>query len=292
MSAKRLFCAIACLLFVFFMSNVKAEGYTLPINISAGPLPNPAGFISDTEYQDETLSVKMESRTVDGSVYHIAWIKIADPSQLRTALAGPYGTKKTAETSDIANENNAVVAISGNYFQFRSAGFEVRQGEILRKTPNTKLDLLVIDDASDFHLFKKSNKKELNAFLSDHTPVNALTFGPALVKDGEVQTIYNNYGFSPQDKAPRVAIGQTGPLQYVLVVVDGRQPGYSRGISIKTLAQFMGEIGCQQAFNLDGGGSATMVFNGKLYSNPSNDAERKISDIIYIASAVPESNWK
>ena len=292
MRAKRLFCAVACLLFVFFMSNVMAEGYTLPIDNTAGPLPNPAGYISDTEYQDETLSVKMESRTVDGSVYHIAWIKIADPSQLRTALAGPYGTKKTAETSDIANENNAVVAISGNYFQFRSAGFEVRQGEILRKTPNTKLDLLVIDEAGDFHLFKKSNKKELNAFLADNVPVNALTFGPALVKDGEVQTIYKSYSFSPQDKAPRVAIGQTGPLQYVLVVVDGRQPGYSRGISINTLAQFMGEIGCQQAFNLDGGGSATLVFNGKLYNSPSNDAERKISDIVYIATAVPESNWK
>jgi exopolysaccharide biosynthesis protein len=89
-----------------------------------------------------------------------------------------------------------------------------------------------------------------------------------------------------------VAIGQMGPLQYVLVVVDGRQEGYSRGITLKMLAEFMGELGCQEAFNLDGGGSATMVFGGKCYNNISGESERNISDIIYFASAVPESTWQ
>jgi exopolysaccharide biosynthesis protein len=75
----------------------------------------------------------------------------------------------------------------------------------------------------------------------------------------------------------------------VLVVVDGRQEGYSRGITIKMLGEFMGELGCRQAFNLDGGGSATLAFHDACYNSTSDKAERNISDIIYFASAVPES---
>ncbi len=270
----------------------EVEGAALPVDGSTGPVPNPAGYVSETAYEDESISVKVESRKIDDSMYHIAWVDIADASQLRTALAGPYGTKKTLKPTQMAAQNNAVIAINGDYFQYRSGGYVVRQGEVLRKTPNTKLDLLVIDEAGNFNIFKKSNKKELTAFLKEHTPLNAFTFGPALVMGGEVQTIYNSYGFAPQDRAPRVAIGQMGPLQYVLVVVDGRQEGYSRGITIKMLAKFMGELGCQEAFNLDGGGSATMVFGGKCYNNISGESERNISDIIYFASAVPESTWQ
>lgn len=268
------------------------EETALPVDHSPGPVPNPAGYVSDTVYEDDTLSVRMESRQADDSVYHIAWVDIADASQLRTALAGPSGVKKTAKPTQMAKDNNAVVAINGDYFQYRSGGYAVRQGETLRKTPNTKLDLLVIDEAGNFNIFKKSNKKELTAFLKEHKAVNAFTFGPALVVGGEVQTIYNSYGFAPQDRAPRVAIGQMGPLQYVLVVVDGRQEGYSRGVTLKMLAEFMGELTCQEAFNLDGGGSATMVFGGKCYNNISGESERNISDIIYFASAAPEESWQ
>jgi exopolysaccharide biosynthesis protein len=280
---------VLLLLFILGLAAAAGESYSLPVDNSPGPNPNPAGYISDTEYKDESLSVTLESRKIGDSMYHIAWVKISDPSQLRTALAGPYGSKKTARTTDIAAVNNAVVAINGDYFQYRNGGYEVRQSEVLRKTPNTKLDLLVVDEAGDFHIFQKSSKKELTAFSKEHTAINAFTFGPALVIDGEVQTIYNSYGFAPQDRAPRVGIGQIGPLQYVLVVVDGRQEGYSRGITIKMLGEFMSELGCLQAFNLDGGGSATMAFNGACYNSTSDKAERNISDIIYFASAVPES---
>jgi exopolysaccharide biosynthesis protein len=284
----------AVLLLLLFLMNLAfyaiGESYSLPIDNSPGPIPDPAGYISGSAYEDDSLSVTLESRKIGDSMYHIAWVKISDPSQLRTAVAGPYGSKKTAKTTDMAAENNAVVAINGDYFQYRSGGYEVRQLEVLRKTPNSKLDLMVVDEAGDFHIFKKSNKKELTSFLQDHTAVNAFTFGPALVIDGEAQTIYNSYGFAPQDRAPRVGIGQTGPLQYVLVVVDGRQEGYSRGITIKMLGEFMSGLGCLQAFNLDGGGSATLAFNGACYNSTSDKSERNISDIIYFASAVPEPN--
>ena len=288
----------AALFLLFLLSNLAAialgEGYSLPLDSSPGPVPNPSGYLSETAYEDETISVRLESRKIGDSVYNIAWVKIAHPSQLRTALAGPYGAKKRAKPLAMAEAANAVVAINGDYFQYSSRGYTVRQGETFRKTAGTKqLDLLIIDEAGDFHIIKKSSKKELADFLKgEHTPVNAFTFGPALVKDGQVQTIYNSYGFSPQDRAPRVGIGQLGPLEYVLVMVDGRMDGYSRGITIKTLADFMGELNCQQAFNLDGGGSAAMVFAGKYFNRMDDKTARDISDIIYFASAVPETAWQ
>lgn len=275
-------------------SFALGEGYFLPLDFSAGYVPNPAGYLSETAYEDETISVSLESRKIGDSVYNIAWVKISGPTQLRTALAGPYGSKKTAKPLQMATEANAVVAINGDYFQYSSRGYTVRQGETYIKTLSKKgLDLLIIDENGDFHILKKSSKTELASFLeSGHTVVNAFTFGPALVMDGEVQVVYNSYGFSPQDRAPRVAIGQTGPLEYVLVMVEGRMDDYSRGITLKMLAEFMGELGCQEAFNLDGGGSSAMVFNGKYYNKMDDKSARNISDIIYFASAVPEDTWQ
>jgi exopolysaccharide biosynthesis protein len=283
MKSSRFLAALLATLFI--AGTATAEGYTLPVDGTPGPKANPACFLSDSSYQDESLKVDIESQKIGDSVYHVARNKIASPTQLRTALAGPYGSKKTDKTTAVAAGNNAVIAVNGDYFQYRSSGFEVRQGEVLRKSRNTDLDLLVIDENGDFHILKKSNGKELAALLTEHTAVNAFTFGPALVKDGQVQNIYKSYGFAPQDRAPRVGIGQMGPLDYVIVVVDGRQEGYSRGISIKMLAEFMGELGCQQAFNLDGGGTAQMAFMGKRVNDLAPEY-RRTADMIYITDTL------
>lgn len=71
----------------------------------------------------------------------------------------------------------------------------------------------------------------------------------------------------------------------MLVVVDGRQ-NQSRGVTHKQLAQFMGDLGCVTAFNLDGGGSSTLLFHGKVYNSVSEGSERDISDILYFGTGV------
>jgi len=113
--------------------------------------------------------------------------------------------------------------------------------------------------------------------------VNGFFFGPALVLDGEVQSIPGNYQFDPKGANPRAAIGQTGPLTYVLVVVNGRTDD-SKGVTISQMAEIMGELNCLQAYNLDGGNSATLAFRGLVY-NDKPQAERATSDIIYFATA-------
>ena len=83
---------------------------------------------------------------------------------------------------------------------------------------------------------------------------------------------------------PRTAIGVISPLHYVFVVSDGRTDE-SEGLSLYELAQFMQELGVETPYNLDGGGSSTMVFNGTVINQPTSGkriSERKVSDIVYI----------
>ena len=126
--------------------------------------------------------------------------------------------------------------------------------------------------------------------LLDAGAWNTLSFGPALVQDGsvregidavEVDTNFGNH--SIQGRQPRTAVGALGQGHYVFVVVDGREEGYSRGVTMTELAQIMVDLGCQVAYNLDGGGSSTMYFNGQVINQPSNGGERGTSDILYIA---------
>ena len=126
---------------------------------------------------------------------------------------------------------------------------------------------------------------------SGHTIVNAFTFGPALVIDGEVQKIDAEYGYNPNGREPRMAIGQTGALSYVLVMAEGRS-SESEGVTHQELADYIGALGCTQAFNLDGGNSATLVLGGQICNAKSTDNERSVSDVIYFATSVDPINWQ
>ncbi len=264
----------------------------LPVDFTPGLVPNPSGY-TEKSYQDKSLSVTMESLEVGESMFHVARVKIAHPSQLRTALAGPYGSKKTNKTSTMAKTNNAVVAMNGDYYNNREGGYIARQGEVFRKKPSKNLDMLVIDSKGDFHVLVKSDPEKLSALVKDtaYPVIQAVTFGPALIVDGTLQPLPESYPFNIRRPEPRAAIGQIGPLEYVMVVVDGRSDD-SPGVTVLELASFMAELGCTQAFNLDGGNSATMMFGSAYYSRKTDNSERSVSDIIYFASAVDPVTWQ
>ena len=279
---SRPFTAALC---VLVLAPALAFAGALPLDFSPAPVADPNAYVNESEYLDETLHVTIQDVERDNSVYRVAYVTIADPSQLRTALSGDPGVKVKAAPSVIASAYNAVLAINGDSYLFRTSGYIVRQGQVLRKSPSTELDMLIIDTAGDFHAIRRPTKSSITEALAAYDVAQCLAFGPVLVMDGQVQTVYNDYGFSPQDKSPRTAIGQIGPLSYAFVVVDGRQD-FSRGVTHKQLATFMGSIGCTVAYNLDGGGSSTMLFDGSVYNNVSEGSEREISDIIYVATGV------
>ncbi len=259
---------------------------SLPMDFSPGHVADPANF-TENGYEDETLSVTVERVWVGDAQFNVARVKISDPSQLRIGLAAPFGTRKTNRVSTIARDNNAVIAIGGDYFANEEGGYVVRMGEAYRKKPLKSRDMLVTDSKGNFHILKNSDAEQLQALMeAEDAIVNVFNFGPGLVIDGVLQEMPETYKYNIRGKEPRCAIGQLGELEYLLVVVDGRGAADSEGCDVATLAQFMYDQGCIQAYNLDGGNSALMYFNGENYSRKSFEAERSVSDIIYFSTGI------
>ena len=255
---------------------------TLPMDdFSTGTAPS-AENLKGGVYEDPSISVVVTRETISGSVFFLADITVKDPSQLRTALGGTPRASARAKPSKIAARNRAVVAINGDFYPHRNGGFAVRQSQVLSKANSGKFDLLFIDRAGDFHIYKEAKKEAARKEMAEDT-YQAFCFGPALIIDGEIQKIDNGYGFGEDYKNPRTAIGQVGPLHYMLLVVDGRTD-YSEGVKTKTVAQYLFERGCTQAYNLDGGGSSCMYFGGRVINHMTNGGERSVPDIIYFAS--------
>ncbi len=99
----------------------------------------------------------------------------------------------------------------------------------------------------------------------------------------EVDTNFGNH--SIQGAQPRTAIGVVGDGRIVFVVVDGRDEGYSRGATLPELAGILQGLGARIAYNLDGGGSSELWFDGEVVNRPSNGGERGTSDILYLGGA-------
>lgn len=240
--------------------------------------------ITDSSYQDENIKIKIETvRKYDSNIY-VADIQVSDPSYLKTAFANnTYGRNITETTSDIAESNNAIFAINGDYYGFRDDGYVVRNGVEYRDTASSgDNDALVIDKEGNLSVVKEG-EVSLDS-LSDKGAWQVLSFGPGLLEDGKITVNSSSEVGKAMSSNPRTAIGQISKLHYVVIVSDGRT-SESSGLSLLQLAEEFKERGCTVAYNLDGGGSSTMYFNGKVINKPTSGksiGERKVSDIVYI----------
>jgi exopolysaccharide biosynthesis protein len=113
------------------------------------------------------------------------------------------------------------------------------------------------------------------------------SFGPALVKDAAISVRTNTeiQGRNSPNGNPRTAIGMIEPLHYIVIVSNGRMAD-DEGLSLYQLAELFSEHGCSVAYNLDGGGSSTMVYEGELINKPTTNGrtvrERSVNDIIFV----------
>ena len=268
--------------------------WVIPFDFTVPPAPDAALYTEDS-YEDETIRVKMEKQEMDdGTKMYVAYIQIADPCQLRTGVANPEKTSstRTKTVKAMAKYYNAVIAINGdNYVDNpQKTTFEFRMTKAIRSKTNKTKDILVIDDLGNFRLFIKSQGiKDLPDQLKKEgrSIINAFTFGPALVKDGVLLELDENYGYNPNGREPRTAIGQMGPLSYVMVIIQPKDRSGNTGFSQRKLAEFMYNLGCVQAFNLDGGNSAEMVFGDQVIKGQPGADDRTLSDIIYFATMQP-----
>lgn len=230
---------------------------------------------TDTSYKSENVNVTLTKVEESGVTYYIQDIYIKSILNLKSAFAkDTYGKAITDSVLDMAVENDAVAAINGDYYGVESSGVVIRNGVLYRDQANA--DVLVLYTTG---VMKAFSADEFDADVEmQNGAYQAWNFGPVLVEDGTAMT-----SFSSRISAanPRTAIGYVEPGHYIFITVDGRQAGYSSGMTLKELASAMEELGCQVAYNLDGGQTSTMTFGDEIANQPYKGG-RLTSDIIYI----------
>ncbi|MBQ3156182.1 MAG: phosphodiester glycosidase family protein [Clostridia bacterium] len=257
---------------------------SLPVDLTPGKPVQQKNYISDHEYKDPTLHVVIEEGRKDNCDYWIARIKIGHPSQLRTAPAASFDNYFESNGVYIAKRQNAVLAIDGDYYAHYKYGYILRQGKVYRDKLRAERDVLAIDENGDFHILFTPDRNTMNGTLNGKKLINAFHFGPALVVDGEIGALDASYWLAPELKRQRMCIAQTGPLEYFALCCASSRRG-SDGMDLLQFAQLAKEMGAVTAYNLDGGDSTIMVFNGEKINDKGNKNTRDISDIIYFASA-------
>ncbi|EFX56578.1 hypothetical protein HMPREF0849_00991 [Streptococcus sp. C300] len=242
--------------------------------------------VTDTSYSDGNISVDLTEKTVNETQVYVADITLSSSDYLKTALAqNSYGTNVTAKTSVTAAENNAILAVNGDYYGANSSGYVIRNGVVYRDSVREDAsngDLAIYKDGS----FKIIYEDQVSADqLVQDGVVNLLAFGPSLVENGEISVDTNTEVGQAMSSNPRTAIGIIDENHYIIVVSDGRT-SESKGLSLYQMAEVMKSYGVKTAYNLDGGGSSTLYFNGQVINKPttggSKISERAVSDIVYI----------
>lgn len=244
-------------------------------------------IVTDSAYTGNGISIVITSVRVSGTNAYIADVQLASASSLKTALAqNTFGSNITQTTSAMAAANNAILAINGDYYGANKRGYVIKNGVLYRDTVRQG------DDTQDLAIYSDGrfaiiDETEVTAQeLLDSGVVQLFAFGPSLLENGEVQVSASDEVSRAKSNNPRTAIGIIDDLHYMIVVADGRT-SESEGLSLLELAELMESYGCVTAYNLDGGGSSTMVFNGVVVNQPTTNGnqitERAVSDIVYIA---------
>lgn len=243
-----------------------------------------APISADTEYHDDQIDIVLTTMRVENTTVYVADVQIADISLLKTALAGNTYARNLTETTSVQAANaGAILAINGDYYGAQERGYVLRNGVLYRASAQSVTDALVIGADGNFRII---NEGETSAdTLVREGAWQVLTFGPALINGGQVTVSSSDEVGRAMTSNPRTAIGQISEGHYLLVVSDGRTKE-STGLSLRQLAELMQSLGAQIAYNLDGGGSSTMVFQGRVVNNPTTNGrsirERSVSDIVYI----------
>ncbi len=242
--------------------------------------------VTDNSYSDDNISVTLTEKTVSNTQVYISDVTVSSSEYLKTAFAqNTYGNNVTAKTSETAANNNAILAVNGDYYGANTTGYVIRNGVVYRDTvreDSSNGDLAIYKDGS----FKIIYEDQVSADeLVKDGVVNLLAFGPSLVENGEIAVDTNSEVGQSMSSNPRTAIGIIDENHYIIIVSDGRT-SESEGLSLYQLAEIMKSYGVKTAYNLDGGGSSTLYFNGQVINKPTTNgntiSERSVSDIVYI----------
>ena len=242
-------------------------------------------------YLDETIFAVTWKQVVDSGVYTFSEIKIGHPSQFRRFFSeNRYGSGKLYTTTEMSETVNAVVGSSGDYYGYRSTGIVVNNGQILRDRGQL-LDTCYIDDKGDIlftHAGEITDEETLKEYIATNHIRFSLSFGPVMIQNG-INCVPRSYNSGEiNENYARAALCQLDSLHYLLVAANMEESYYSVP-TVREFAENLVAMGVPTAYALDGGQTATITMNHQMMNNVSYGSQRKISDIIYFATALPES---
>ena len=237
----------------------------------------------DNSYTSQEVSITIETvKTVLDNTdvtYYVADIYVAGVENFKTRIANDrfsyYGAQEPKALSRAAG---AILAINGDYATVHKTGFIVRNGEVYLSDLNRGICVMYADGTMETHDQGTYNVEDILA----KEPLHVWSFGPSLLDENGKALEEFNLAKGIGGRHPRCAIGYYEPGHYVFIQVDGRQNGYSNGITMPNLAKIFEDLGCKVAYNLDGGQSSVMMFNHEFYSRPYMGG-RDLGDILFIA---------
>ena len=140
--------------------------------------------ITANSYKDDNISITITEYRENDTTIYVADVQLSSAEYLKTALAyGAYGKNVTEKTSEIAKENNAILAINGDYYGSQEKGYVLRNGVLYRDVASSSQEDLVIYQNGSFEIITEENVSA-DSLLSGGAQ-QILSFGPALVVNGE-----------------------------------------------------------------------------------------------------------
>jgi len=262
------------------------EGQKLYFSTEAELLPDSAVHY----YLDDSILAITWKQKVENTAFTFAEVKLLHPSQFRRHLSGgEFGSGTLALTSEMSRGVNAVLGCSGDYYSYRRRGLTIVDGEV-KKYVTGLPDTCYINSDGDLILERDQQFADMaavQAYADENDIRFSLSFGPILVKDGE-NICPKGYDLGEvKERYSRAAICQMDKLHY-LYIAAGMEGSANGLMTMRTFSKHVAETGCQQAYALDGGQTTTIVLNNEVINHVNYGSERKISDIIYFATAVPE----
>lgn len=231
---------------------------------------------TDQSYKSANINISIKTEKKDNVPYYVADIYVAELKYFKTAFAKtPDVMGDRALADKVAKQNDAIIAINGDLC-VDNLGTVVRNGQLYRER-RSSADVLVMNYDGSMQAFSP-DVFDVEKIKSEGA-YQTWSFGPMLLQDGKPMTAFNS---TVTGVNPRTAVGYYEPGHYCFVVVGGRQKGYSQGLTMAELSSLMYDLGCREAYNLDGGKSSEMIFMGEMV-NEQKGGRRSTSDILYIA---------
>lgn len=227
----------------------------------------------------DRATIKVFSLKEAGYRGYMAKVKLHDPTAVKLVLSHDKVGDKGETTSQAAKRTGATLAINGGGFATQGGllypmGITVVDGQI-RTYSRIDLSFIGFNDKGRLVGGAVTSKEQVKQLRVQQ----GATFVPTLLQDGKKLTIPKKYR---NQKQPRTLIGHFSNGDILMIVIDGREYGYSTGITLEDAQDKLLEFNVRDAYNLDGGGSSTFYYNGKVLNKPSDGRERPLASSFVI----------